>query len=453
MDNSTSMLLDNYSPTAFEKLINYSTKRLTEPSEALTFNKADNVALSFPHWRDIARPEQLAPAGNWRFWVILAGRGFGKTRSIGEWGIEQAKTMPGSRGAVVGATAADVRDVLIEGESGIMSISRDDFRPIYEPSKRRLTWPNGSIATTYSADEPERLRGPQHHWSIGDELAAWRYPLALDMLMMGLRLGDDPRAAFATTPKPVKFLKEFLKDISTVVTRGSTYDNRANLATAFFSQIIRKYEGTRLGRQELNAEILDDAPGALWKRDWLDDPYRVTKYPDLVRIVVSIDPAPTSGEDSNQTGLTVEGRGVDDHGYLLHSEAMRDLPTAWAKQAVALYHLFRADCIIGEANNGGDMIESLIRAVDANVKYKKVHASRGKVTRAEPVAALYEQHRVHHVGNHAELEDQYCQWEQGMESPDLLDSAVWGLTELMLGGEEAVEFADAPDWYRDYRGL
>lgn len=402
----------------------------------LRTDERDDVSTYHSVWRETARPEQLAPSGDWRFWIILAGRGFGKTRSINEWAIEQASAMPGSRGAVVAATAADVRDVLIEGDSGILPISRDDFRPIYEPSKRRLTWPNGSIATTYSADEPERLRGPQHHWAIGDELAAWRYPLALDMLMMGLRLGDDPRAAFATTPKPVKFLVELLKAPHVVVGTGTTYDNRANLAPAFFEQIIKKYEGTRLGRQELNAELLQDVEGALWDGASIELNRHIGQLPDMVRIAVAIDPSTTNTDASDEAGIIGAGLGADGHGYILDDKSLRASPLGWAKEAIALYHKLKADRLVGEANNGGDMIETIIRSIDGNIAYSKVYASRGKQTRAEPVSALYEQGRVHHVGVFSALESEMTSWVPGMPSPNHMDALVWVLTELMLSDDQ-----------------
>ena len=401
-------------------------------------------------WRDIARSEQIAPDGDWRIWLLLAGRGFGKTRTINEWAIEQAQAIPGSRGAIIGATAADVRDVLIEGESGLLNISRDGFRPVYEPSKRRITWPNGSMAATYSADEPERLRGPQHHWGVVDELAAWRYPAAWDNFMFGLRLGTDPRAAVATTPKPVALLKSLLKDANTVVTRGSTYDNRANLAPAFFEQIIKKYENTRLGRQELNAELLEDVEGALWSLDVIENT-RVIHTPDLIRIVVAIDPSATNTSDSDEAGIVAAG--VDDagHGYVLDDKSLRESPLGWTKEAITLYHKLKADRIVAESNNGGDMIEVIIRSVDSSVAYSKVYASRGKQTRAEPISAFYEQKRVHHVGVFGELESEMTSWVPGMASPNRMDALVWALTELMLGDGE-VHIESLPSAIAGWRG-
>jgi len=369
-------------------------------------------------------------------WLILAGRGFGKTRSITEWAKTQAENNPGSRGAMVGSTAGDVRDVLIEGESGIMNISPPWFMPHYEPSKRRLTWPNGSVATTYSADEPNRLRGPQHHWAVCDELAAWRYPEAWDMLMFGLRLGERPRVAIATTPRPTPLIRDLIKDDTTHVTKGSTYDNVANLAPSFFNQIVRKYEGTRLGRQELLAEILDDVPGALWKRELFDN-NRVTKAPDLVSVVVGVDPHASTGE----TGIVIAGIGGDGHGYVLDDLTTGGSPDTWAREVVTGYHRNFADRIAAEANNGGDMVIATIRTIDNNVNVKKLWASRGKYTRAEPIAALYEQGRVHHVGMFAQLEDECCTWVpgEGMDSPNRMDALVWALTELMTGNDGSQE--------------
>lgn len=396
----------------------------------------DDATAILYDWVSWARPNQIEPDGDWLTWLILAGRGFGKTRSITEWAKTQAENNPGSRGAMVGSTAGDVRDVLIEGESGIMNISPPWFMPHYEPSKRRLTWPNGSVATTYSADEPNRLRGPQHHWAVCDELAAWRYPEAWDMLMFGLRLGERPRVAIATTPRPTPLIRDLIKDDTTHVTKGSTYDNVANLAPSFFNQIVRKYEGTRLGRQELLAEILDDVPGALWKRELFDN-NRVTKAPDLVSVVVGVDPHASTGE----TGIVIAGIGGDGHGYVLDDLTTGGSPDTWAREVVTGYHRNFADRIAAEANNGGDMVIATIRTIDNNVNVKKLWASRGKYTRAEPIAALYEQGRVHHVGMFAQLEDECCTWVpgEGMDSPNRMDALVWALTELMTGNDGSQE--------------
>lgn len=384
-------------------------------------------------WRRKARPEQIAPAGTWRVWLLLAGRGFGKSRTGAEWIREQAESGRAKRIALVAATASDVRDVIVEGESGILAISPPSSRPVYEPSKRRLTWPNGAIATTYSADEPDRLRGPQHDAAWCDELAAWRYPDAWDQLMFGLRLGTDPRVVVTTTPRPTALVRALVKSPSTHTTRGSTYANRANLAPAFFEQIVTKYEGTRLGRQELNAEILDDAPGALWSRDGIDAA-RVPRAPALDRIVVAVDPAVTSAESSDETGIIVAGIDRRGAGYVLADHSGKYSPAEWAHLVVRLYREHSADRIVAECNQGGDMVAHTIRTVDPNAPVKLVRASRGKRTRAEPVAALYEQRRVHHVGVLAQLEDQLCTWDPTSSegSPDRLDALVWALSELMV---------------------
>lgn len=397
-------------------------------------------------WQFWARPKQLPPSWDWRTWLVLAGRGFGKSRTITEWAKAQAHAMPGSRGAIVAATAADARDVVVEGESGILAISPPWFKPKYEPSKRRLTWPNGTVATVFSADEPDRLRGPQHHWAICDELAAWRYPDAWDMLMFGLRLGDSPQCAVATTPRPTPLIRQLLEDPTVAVTRGSTYENRGNLAAPFLAQIIRKYEGTRLGRQELLAELLLDVPGALWTREKLEE-NRKRAHPPLLRIVVAIDPAASVGEDSNETGIVVAGIDAKGEGYVLDDITQKSSPAGWGEAAVLAFDRHNADRIIGETNNGGDMVEHVVRTAaeklhrdgrraGPNVAFRQVRASRGKHTRAEPVAALDEQGRIHHVGMFPELEDQLCTWVPGEDSPDRLDARVWAFTELMLGHEQ-----------------
>ncbi len=281
-----------------------------------------------------------------------------------------------SRVALVGATASDVRDVIVEGESGILAISSPTFRPKYEPSKRRLTWPNGAIATTFSADEHDRFRGPQHDAAWLDELAAWKYPEAYDQIQFGLRLGKNPRQIITTTPRPTKLIKSIIADNTTYVTRGSTYDNKDNLAPAFLEQIQKKYEGTRLGRQELNAEILDDNPNALWNFSNIDE-YRVYRAPiTLSRVIVGIDPAVTNNDGSNETGIIVCGIGSDEHGYVLADRTLSSSPEEWARAAVHAYYEFGADRIVGEVNNGGDMIEAVIRNVDKNVAYTSVRATK-----------------------------------------------------------------------------
>lgn len=368
-------------------------------------------------------------------WLVLAGRGFGKTRMGAEWIRKRAESGHYRRFALIGQTSADVRDVMIEGESGILAISPPWFRPEYEPSKRRLTWPNGAIATTYSGDSPDQLRGPQHDSAWADEPAKWKYGVAAwDNMEFGLRIGPKPQVVATTTPRPIVLIKSLIADPQTVTTRGSTYDNLANLAPSFAKRILAKYEGTRIGRQELNAEMLDDTPGALWTRMLLENT-RLTSTPDLLRVVVAIDPQASSG----QTGIIVAGKGKvgdESHGYTLDDATPPEgvSPAVWATAAVAAYNKWHADCIVAEVNNGGDMIENVIRNVPGgkSIRYKTIRATRGKYTRAEPIAAIFEQGRGHHVGYFAELEDQQCTWVPGDESPDRLDAEVWAYTELMI---------------------
>lgn len=384
-------------------------------------------------WR---RPKQATPVGEWRVWLIMAGRGFGKTRTGAEFVREQVSSGRAKRVALVGATAADVRDTMIEGDSGLLGVFPPDQRPRYEPSKRRVTFHNGATATAYSADEPDRLRGPNHDLAWADELAAWRYPEAWDQLMFGLRLGDKPRVIVTTTPRPIPIIRRLLalQDDSVYVTRGSTYENAANLASDFLNEMRRRYEGTRLGRQELFAEILDDVEGALWNRQMIEEA-RVDRHPDLTRIVVAIDPAVSAGEDSAETGIVVAGVGVDKQGYVLADLSRRGSPVEWATAAINAYHQHNADVIVAEANQGGDMVKHTLATVDRSVPVRLVRASRGKRTRAEPVASLYEQRQVHHVGFLATLEDQLCSWVPDIsQSPDRLDALVWAMSELMVTG-------------------
>jgi len=401
------------------------------------------VALRFD-WETWARPEQLPPGdGEWSTFLFLAGRGAGKTRSAAEWARRMAREHPACRIAIVARTAADVRDVCIEGESGLLAVHPPAEAPLYEPSKRRITWRNGSQATAYSADEPDLLRGPQHHFAWADELATWeRMQEAWDNLALGLRLGTHPRCFVSTTPRPLPLIRDLLKRSTTIVRRGSTFSNAANLAPSALAEFRARYEGTRLGRQELYAEMLDDVPGALWNREMLDSA-RVKAAPELRRVVVAIDPAVTSGEDSDETGIVVAGRAADGHMYVLADRSCRLSPDGWARRAVSAFDDHRADRVVAEVNNGGDLVEATLRTVRAGISYRKVHASRGKRVRAEPIGALYEQGKVHHVGAFSDLEDQMCMFlpEGNERSPDRVDALVWALTEL----GEAVVSADAFD--------
>lgn len=407
-----------------------------------SLSEIELYALAY-EWRHFwARPEQLAPEGEWQKWVVLAGRGFGKTRTGAEWVRELVETGKARRIALIGRTAADIRDVMVEGPAGILSVSPPWFYPMYNPSKRRIVWPNGAIATTFTSENPDQLRGPEHDAAWADEFAAWRYPKeAIDQLMFGLRKGD-PKLCVTTTPRPIKELIEMLRETGTVTSRGSSYDNRDNLAGVFFQHIIRKYEGTRLGRQELLAEILDDVPGALWSRAVIDDK-RVRSAPVMQRIIVAIDPPATSDdEDSAEAGVIAAGiapcncKGFEElHGFVLEDYSRQASPAEWGKISTDAYQELHADLIVGEVNNGGEMVGFTVMTMDPTVNYKAVHASRGKYTRAEPISALYAQGRVHHVGAFAELEDQMCTWLPGEDSPDRMDSLVWAFTELFYEPE------------------
>ncbi len=386
-------------------------------------------------WPKAARKDQLAPDWAWRTWLILAGRGWGKTRTGAEWVREQIKVAKYVN--LIGATADDARDIMIEGETGLLQICPRAERPLYLPSKRRLEWPNGAISLIFTADEPERLRGKQSERLWLDELAAWKYADSYDQAMLGLRLGNKPQVVVTTTPKPTRIIKEIASNASTHVTRGTTYDNRANLAPEFFADIVKKYEGTRMGRQELNAEILTDNPNALWNRTRIDE-LRVKEHPPLTRIVVAIDPAVTSNEDSDLTGIVVAGKAGDDC-FVLADFSVSDTPDGWARRAVKAFHDFKADRVVAETNNGGDLVEAVLRTVDRHVPYRKIHASRGKQMRAEPIAALYEQGRVHHVGSFPQLEDEMCDFDPTLaqKSPDRMDALVWALSELTQGPSRA----------------
>ena len=398
-----------------------------------------NILWNWRTWN--ARPNQIRPSGDWRYWLVQAGRGFGKTRT----GAEAIREMVGEgykRIHLVGATAGDVRDVMVQGESGLLNCFPPHERPLYEPSKRLVTFHTGAVAIAFSADEPERLRGPQCEAFWADELAAWRFGQdAWDNLLFGFRLGNDPRGIITTTPKPIQLLKDIIADPHTVVTRASSYDNRANLAPAFFDAIIRKYEGTRLGRQELEAELLEDIPGALWTRAMIDRTrikLSEIMWNLMVRIVIAIDPAVTAGEASDNTGIIIAGLTDTGHVIVIDDLTCKESPYAWAEIATAAYRKYKADRIIGEVNNGGDLVEANIRGVAPNVAYRSVRASRGKMVRAEPVAALYEQRRVHHVGAFPQLEDEMCSFVPGssQRSPDRMDALVWAVTDLVVDPEE-----------------
>lgn len=400
-----------------------------EAIAGLTAEAQAELAYYWPFW---ARPDQQLPAGDWTFWLILAGRGWGKTRT----GAETVREWVRSCDIVnlIGATVDDARDIMIEGESGILAVCPRDERPDYRKSERKLLWPNGAVSLIFTADEPERLRGKQHKKLWADEMAAWRYQEAWDQAKFGLRLGQRPQAVITTTPRPVRNVTQLLDDKATHVTRGTTYDNRDNLAPTFFDEIVKRYEGTRLGRQELNAELLTDTPGALWTREMISH-VLPSQRPQMKRIVVAIDPPATSHEGSNECGIVAVGIGQDDHGYVLADRSGVMSPKEWAKTAVQTFREFEADRIVAEVNQGGEMVAAVIRAEDSDVPVTDVRAARGKYVRAEPISALYAQQRVHHCGMFEALEDQMTSFTPDFDrningSPDRLDALVWAMTDL-----------------------
>ena len=383
-----------------------------------------------------ARSSQITPTGDWNIWLILAGRGWGKTLTGAYDALLYALRNPESQVAVVTPTFGDLRRVAFGGVSGIMKIAPkgcflEGRGQGYNASASEIRLYNGSKIMGFSATEPDRMRGPQFHRAWCDELAAWRYPEAFDQLMFALRMGDNPRCVITTTPKPTPIITGLVKRDDVAVTTGSTFENAENLAASTLDLLKERYEGTSLGRQELYAEILDKMEGALWSSDLIDKA-RVKTYPELQNIIVAIDPAVTSGLDSDETGITVVGKGENSEYYVLDDKSGRLSPDGWGKLAVDLFHKWDADKIVAEVNNGGDLVERLIRTIDPTVRYKSVHATRGKLVRAEPIASLYEQGRVHHMGVFPELESQMCTYtgERLKPSPDRLDALVWGLTDL-----------------------
>lgn len=413
-------------------------------------------------WPLHARPNQLKPLQHdlgsdlgksrdvaipWFVWLMMAGRGFGKTRAGAEYirgEVEHAQKVLRKpiRCALVAPTAGDARDVMVEGDSGILGVCPPDNMPKYESSKRKLTWKDGSIATMYSAEEAERLRGPQHHCGWADEIAAWADPQTTwDMLMFGMRLVRTldlgPQICVTTTPKPRDPLMALIKSPTTIITSGSTHENKANLAPSFFENVIRNYEGTRLGRQEIEGELLLDVMGALWNAKMIDDTrVKPDEVPTLTRLVVAIDPS-VSDKEGADTGIIAAGLADNGHVYVLEDVSLQGTPAEWARRAVATYTRLKADKIVAEVNNGGAMVKEVLRSAMSSdlFAYKELHASRGKLTRAEPVSALYERGKVHHVGMFKELEDQMVKYEPAMAGKmlvDRMDALVWAVTELAV---------------------
>jgi phage terminase large subunit-like protein len=406
------------------------------------------IALKYA-WRAWARPSQLAPEGDWFVLLAMCGRGWGKTRAAAEWIQERVMLGKAGRIALVSKDPADARKVMVEGQSGLLRIARPDWRPKYYPSRKELHWKNGAIATIYSGEDPDALRGPEHDTAWGDEFAAWKYLQdTLDNLLMGLRIkgprGNDPQAFVTTTPKPHRALIELKNSPGTIVVGGSTYENKANLAAAFMRKIVSSYEGTRIGRQELYAEILEEVEGAFWTRELLEA-NRVRTHPELSLVVVGVDPMAREQESRRkvappETGIVVAGvdsPGEESHFYTLADYSVPNAqPEVWAERAIAAYHDFKADYIVAEVNNGGDMVRDVITTRDPNIKVKMVTATRGKKTRASPISHLMALGRDHHVGFLGDLETQLCTWSgaKNEPSPDRLDAKVWAITELRGSG-------------------
>ncbi len=395
------------------------------------------IAL-YTDWLKTAREKQLSPEVEHYIWLILAGRGWGKTRTGAQDIALYALRNPNSICAVVAPTAGDLRRVCFGGPSGLISIipkecySENKKQKGYSSSVFEIRLYNDSKIIGYAASEPERLRGPQFHRAWCDELAAWRYPEAFDQLMFGLRLGDNPQCLITTTPKPTKIIKDLVTRKDVAVTSGSTFENEANLADSALKMLKDKYEGTTLGRQELYAEIIENLDGALWSSKLIDES-RLTDdtEQELKQIIVAIDPAVTNNEDSDETGIVIVGKDYNNKYYVLEDVSGKYSPDAWARKAINCYYEWNADRIVAEVNNGGDLVERLLRGIDLNIPYRSVRATRGKLVRAEPIAALYEQRRVHHIGYFPELESQMCSYlGETKPSPDRLDALVWGLTEL-----------------------
>jgi len=436
--------------------------------------KPEEIAQLLCDWHFLARDEQLPPSDSYKFWLYMAGRGSGKTRTGSEWTRDLIKAGY-NRGGLIAPTAADVRDVMVEGESGLLAVCQTwdrDYRgnlmgkPLYEPSKRRVTWENGAMVTLYSADEPERLRGPQHSFLWMDEVAAWRRMESFDQAMFGLRLGQAPKVFLSTTPRPKTLIKRLYKraldktDAEVVMTSGSSERNAHNLAPGVIEELREMYAGSMLGRQELDGVLLDELEGALWSRKIIDG-YRCEVMPSVydegfyfTRIVVGVDPATKDEEGSDETGIIVAGLGNDDHGYVLADYSGKYSPAAWGAKVAHAYAVWQADGVVAEVNQGGDMVKHVLEAANESMRVKMVHASRGKMARAEPVAQKYEQGKIHHVGHpviladgmkkegHLEdLEDQMCTWERlsAKFSPDRIDALVWCIHDLMIDGAKEIQ--------------
>jgi phage terminase large subunit-like protein len=396
-------------------------------------------------WSDLwAHGYQVPPPGDWTTWLLLGGRGAGKTHAGAAWvrgmalGLAPYASKPVARIALVGESEHDVREVMIEGVSGILALHARGERPHWTPSRRRLEWQNGAVAYAFSAEDPESLRGPQFGAAWADELAKWRHADAtFDMLQFGLRLGERPRQVITTTPRPIPLLKRLMSDPATVKTHARTQENALHLSPAFVGAVLARYRGTRLGRQEIDGEMIEERADALWSRAMIEGA-RVSEHPPLTRIVVAVDPPASSGKGADACGLVAVGRGENGLLYVIADETSSGLsPAGWAAKAIALWRRVEADALVVEVNQGGDMVRAVIAEADASVPVTAVRATRGKWLRAEPVAALYEQGKVKHVGAFPALEDEMCDF--GLDglssgrSPDRLDALVWAATALSFG--------------------
>lgn len=389
-------------------------------------------------WTFWARGDQHPPKGEWRTWFVMAGRGFGKTRMAAEYVRSAAEADGSLRIALVAATLHEARSVMVEGESGLLAIAPAEQRPIWEPSLKRLAWPNGAIAKIYAASEPEALRGPEHHLAWADEIAKWEKGVdAWDNLMMTMRLGEEPRIVATTTPRAVPLVRRLLKEQGVTISRGAMAANRAHLPDSFVNSMHDVYGKARLGRQELLGEFLEDAEDALWTRGLIER-CRQRSAPEMRRVVIGVDPPASKGGDA--CGIVVVGKGSDGNAYVLADHSVKGCsPDGWARAVAAAALAWNADRVVAEANNGGDMVISTLQAADVTMPVKKVSASSGKVTRAEPVAALYEAGKAFHAGTFVELEDELCGlisgggYEGPGRSPDRADALVWAVSELMLG--------------------
>jgi phage terminase large subunit-like protein len=399
-------------------------------------------AQLFHDWAFWARPEQAPPNGDWIIWLILAGRGAGKTRA----GAEAVRTWAQNYPIVnlIGSTLADARDIMVRGESGILACCRRDERPRFLAADLRLEWPNGAVSTLFSAEEPDRLRGKQHMKLWCDELAAWRQPDAFDQAMLGLRLGDRPQAIITTTPRPSKIIKTLAAGKDTIVTRGSTFDNKAHLARAFFERITARYQGQALGRQELLAEIVEETPGALWSRALLERQRVAAEAApkEFAEIVIAVDPPARSGSKSDECGLIVAAKAESGLFYVLADlTSQGETPGAWGARVGAAFRGFKANRVVAEINQGGDMVTEVLRQSEPNLPVRAVHATRGKFLRAEPIAAAYERGLVFHIGTLPKLEDQLCALTPDFDrramgySPDRADALVWALADLIGVGQ------------------